>query len=134
MQSALLIPQKAVSRDNRGRPVARVLTKNTPPLKADADDAAKEAYNKEVEALKEADVYRVEPRLLGLDRVIGNRWLVLSGLKAGDILLVEGLARPGQLVKGAPADAKALEKIEPEAQRKSSAPKKSGEILSETGK
>ena len=131
---ALLVPQRAVSRDNAGRPIARVLTKNTPPLKEDADAAAKDNHAKEVEALKQDGVYRVEARMLGLDRVINNEWLLLSGLKPGDLLLVDGLARPGQLVNGSPVEKKSLPKAEPQAERRSAAPKKGGEVIPETGK
>lgn len=43
---------------------------------------------------------QVERRRLQLGRAVGNRWLVTSGLAAGDRLIVEGLqrARPGQPV------------------------------------
>jgi membrane fusion protein (multidrug efflux system) len=35
----------------------------------------------------------VERRRLELARAVGNQWLVTSGLKAGDRLIVEGLQR-----------------------------------------
>jgi membrane fusion protein (multidrug efflux system) len=38
---------------------------------------------------------KVEPRKLVADRAIGDRWLVTSGLKAGDRLIVEGLNKIG---------------------------------------
>ena len=38
---------------------------------------------------------KVEPRVLVADRAIGDRWLVTSGLKAGDRLIVEGLNKIG---------------------------------------
>lgn len=43
---------------------------------------------------------KVERRRLQLARVVGNQWLVTSGLKVGDRLIVEGLqrARAGQTV------------------------------------
>jgi membrane fusion protein (multidrug efflux system) len=43
---------------------------------------------------------KVERRRLELARAVGNQWLVTSGLKAGDRLIVEGLqrARPDQTV------------------------------------
>ncbi len=133
MSGALRVPQKALSRDNAGRAVARVLTKNSSPLPQNADDAAKKAHDQEVEALKKDGVYKVEPRLLGLDRVIDNEWLILSGLEAGDLVLVDGLARPGQLVQATPVEKKDVAK-DPIAQRKSAAPKKSGEVVPEAGK
>jgi membrane fusion protein (multidrug efflux system) len=49
----------------------------------------------------------VEPRLLTLDRAIGDKWLVTGGLAVGDRLIVEGLlkARPGAPVKAVPFEA-----------------------------
>jgi membrane fusion protein, multidrug efflux system len=38
---------------------------------------------------------KVEPRTLVADRAIGDRWLVTSGLAAGDKLIVEGLNKIG---------------------------------------
>lgn len=48
---------------------------------------------------------KVERRRLVLERAVGNQWLVTSGLKVGDQLIVEGLqrARPNQPVKPVPA-------------------------------
>ncbi|MDL2316203.1 efflux RND transporter periplasmic adaptor subunit [Desulfovibrio sp. OttesenSCG-928-A18] len=48
------------------------------------------------------DLFRVERRELTLLRTYGNRWIVKSGLAAGDLLIVEGLqkALSGELVKG----------------------------------
>jgi len=42
----------------------------------------------------------VELRPLQTDRAVGDQWLVTSGLKAGDRVIVEGLqsARPGTKV------------------------------------
>lgn len=70
---ALLIPQRAVSRNERGEPVALVVGSDN----------------------------KVAQRVLKTDRVIGNDWLVTSGLKAGDRIVMEGsqLARPGATVK-----------------------------------
>jgi membrane fusion protein (multidrug efflux system) len=44
---------------------------------------------------------KVEPRTLATDRAIGDRWLVTSGLAAGDKLIVEGLNKvgPGMAVR-----------------------------------
>jgi membrane fusion protein (multidrug efflux system) len=46
----------------------------------------------------------VQLRLLTLDRAVGNRWLVTSGLQAGELVIVEGSqrARPGTTVKTVP--------------------------------
>jgi membrane fusion protein (multidrug efflux system) len=46
---------------------------------------------------------KVEQRNVTTDRVIGDKWIVTSGLKPGDKLIVEGLLnlRPGSTVKPA---------------------------------
>jgi membrane fusion protein (multidrug efflux system) len=66
---AILIPQQAVVRDPKGNPMAMLVG-------ADAT---------------------VQPRMLTLDRAIGDQWLVTAGLSAGDRVIVEGFqrARPG---------------------------------------
>jgi len=73
---ALLVPQQGVSRDTKGNPYA--LTVN--------------GENK------------VEQRPLELDRTVGDRWLVRTGLAAGDRVVVEGQlrVRPGATVKVVP--------------------------------
>lgn len=70
---AVLVPQRGVSRDTRGNPTALVVG---------AGDV-------------------VELRQLELDRSVGNEWLVRSGLKDGDRLIVEGVqkVRPGVKAK-----------------------------------
>lgn len=47
---------------------------------------------------------KVEQRVLTIDRAVGDKWLVTSGLAAGDRLIVEGLqkVRPGMPVKTVP--------------------------------
>lgn len=47
-------------------------------------------------------LYRVERRHVQLERAFGHRWIVSSGLNAGDVLIVEGIQKaiPGELVKG----------------------------------
>ena len=74
---ALLVPQRAVTRDQTGRPLALVV-----------DSAGK-----------------VERRQLEADRAVGDSWLITKGLSAGDRVIVEGLqkARPGATVKVVPA-------------------------------
>lgn len=71
--NALLIPQQAVSRDVKGNPMTFIVNSQ----------------------------HKAEPRPLTIDRAIGNQWLVLSGLTAGDRVIVEGMqkARPGSTVK-----------------------------------
>jgi membrane fusion protein (multidrug efflux system) len=75
-ERAMLIPQQAVSRDPKGNPLALVVNEGG----------------------------KVEHRLLGLERAIRDRWLVTSGLKKGDRVVVEGLqkVRPGVTVKTVP--------------------------------
>jgi membrane fusion protein (multidrug efflux system) len=75
---AILVPQQGVSRNPKGEPVALVL-----------DEAG-----------------TVRQRMLKLDRAIGDKWLVSSGVSAGDRLIVEGMlnVRPGAAVKAVPLD------------------------------
>ncbi|MGA3144372.1 MAG: efflux RND transporter periplasmic adaptor subunit [Verrucomicrobiota bacterium] len=75
---AILIPQQAVSRDTKGNPMALIV------------NAAGQ----------------VEQRLLGLDRAIGDQWLVSAGLAPGDRVITEGMlkVRPGAVVKAVPFD------------------------------
>jgi len=76
-ENAILVPQAAVSRDSKGNPlVMNVKPDNT-----------------------------VESRPIQVSRVVGDKWLVTSGLAAGDRVIVEGLqkAKPGAKVK--PVDA-----------------------------
>ncbi|MDL2279222.1 efflux RND transporter periplasmic adaptor subunit [Desulfovibrio sp. OttesenSCG-928-G11] len=88
--NAVLIPQKAVVRNNRGLPTARVLSKN----------ATLE---------NQPDVYNCSTVILTIDRPIGSEWLVTDGLKKGDLLLVDGIQKvlAGKPVKAVPADAPA---------------------------
>jgi membrane fusion protein (multidrug efflux system) len=77
-EQAILVPQQGVSRDSKGNPFALIV-----------DAESKAAF-----------------RPLTLDRAIGDKWLVSSGLAPGDRLIVEGLLmlRPGMVVKAAPFD------------------------------
>ncbi|HON05604.1 MAG TPA: efflux transporter periplasmic adaptor subunit, partial [bacterium] len=47
---------------------------------------------------------KVEQRILVADETVGTNWLIRSGLKAGDRVIVEGLlrVRPGSPVKTVP--------------------------------
>lgn len=60
-------------------------------------------------ALVVGESNKAERRRLTLSRAVGNQWLVTSGLKAGDQLIVEGLqrVRPDQLVRPVPAGSSA---------------------------
>lgn len=72
-KKALLVPQQAVSRDPKGNPVALIV---------DAEG-------------------KVQQRMLTVDRTIGDKWLVSSGIAQGDRVIVEGIqkVRPGASVK-----------------------------------
>jgi membrane fusion protein (multidrug efflux system) len=72
---ALLVPQQAVMRDTKGSPIAWIVNKDN----------------------------KVEQRTLELDRPIGDKWLVSSGLAPGDRVVVEGFqkARVGDPVPAA---------------------------------
>jgi membrane fusion protein (multidrug efflux system) len=71
--AALLAPQQSISRNARGEAIAMVVAKNN----------------------------QVEQRSVITGRAIGNNWLVVSGLSAGDRLIVEGLSKvhPGDPVR-----------------------------------
>lgn len=58
-------------------------------------------------------LFRVERRDIRLERTFGNRWIVGSGLNAGDFLVVEGFQKaiPGELVKGTPTQDATTEAI-----------------------
>jgi membrane fusion protein (multidrug efflux system) len=77
--NAVLVPQRAVARDQNGRPTALVVL---------ADN-------------------KVERRTLETDRVIGDSWLVTKGVGPGDRVIVEGLqkVRPGATVVPGPVAA-----------------------------
>jgi membrane fusion protein, multidrug efflux system len=76
-EAGLLVPQQAVTRDEKGEPTAMVVN----------------AQNK------------AELRVLKTDRAVGDSWLVVSGVRAGDRVIVQGLQRvqPGDTVKPVPA-------------------------------
>jgi membrane fusion protein (multidrug efflux system) len=71
-QQALLVPERGVTHDQRGEPVALIVG----------------AGNK------------VEQRTLQTDRVVGNQWLVVGGIQPGDRVVVSGVqkAHPGDEV------------------------------------
>ncbi|MBK0052719.1 efflux RND transporter periplasmic adaptor subunit [Stenotrophomonas sp. S39] len=64
-EQALLVPQRTVSRDNQGRPY--VLTVD----------------NEQI----------VRQQSVVVDRAVGNRWLISSGIKPGDRLIEEGIQK-----------------------------------------
>lgn len=75
-KKAVLIPQQAVSRDPKGNPITLIVDKNS----------------------------TVQQKQLILDRPIGDKWLVSSGLEPGDRVIVEGIlkVKPGIPVKAVP--------------------------------
>jgi membrane fusion protein (multidrug efflux system) len=78
---AILVPQQAISRDQKGLPFALVVGADR----------------------------KVERRQITADRAVGDAWLVTAGLKRGEQVIVEGLqkVRPGAEVKPVPAGAAA---------------------------
>ena len=74
--NGILVPQRAVSRDEKGLATVMVIG----------------AGNK------------VEVRTLQTSRAIGDNWLATSGIKSGDKIIVEGgmMLRPGMPVQGKP--------------------------------
>ena len=78
---AVLVPQQGIARDPRGAATAMVVGKDG----------------------------KVEARTVTVSRTVGDQWLVESGLKAGDKVIVEGLQKiaPGAPVKAVEAGAKA---------------------------
>jgi membrane fusion protein (multidrug efflux system) len=80
----MLVPQKAVSRDDKGQPTVLVVGPDN----------------------------KLQPRSLQAPRTVGTNWLVTSGIKPGDRVVVEGaqVLQPGASVKPVPyresADAK----------------------------
>ena len=77
LKDALLAPQRGITRDPKGNATAMVVGK---------DD-------------------KVEMRNVTTARAVGDQWLVTSGLKAGDRVIVEGLQKIGP---GAPVQATEL--------------------------
>lgn len=80
---ALLVPQRAVTRDRTGRATALVVV--------DAGNGTE----------------KVQLRPLQVDRAVGDAWLVTQGIAAGDRVIVEGLqqVKPGVTVRAVPAPA-----------------------------
>jgi membrane fusion protein (multidrug efflux system) len=76
IDKAILVPQQGVSRDPKGNAIALIV-----------DTEGK-----------------VQQRMITVDRAIGVRWLVASGLAPGERLIIEGVqkVRPGTSVKTVP--------------------------------
>jgi len=78
-EQAILVPQRATSRNPAGEAVVMLV-------------GAEE---------------KVEPRVIKVERTVGDNWLVEDGIKAGDRVIIEGLnglipVRPGAVVKAVP--------------------------------
>jgi membrane fusion protein (multidrug efflux system) len=90
-QQALLVPVPGVTHDQRGEPVALIVGVGN----------------------------KVEQRTLKTDRVVGDQWLIIGGIKPGDRVVVSGVqkAHPGDEVKpvetGQAAAARAAAPTEP---------------------
>ncbi len=76
VDKAILVPQQGVSRDPKGNPITLIV---------DAEG-------------------KVRQQMITVDRTIGDKWLVASGLKPGDQVIVEGRqkVRPGSSVRTVP--------------------------------
>ena len=72
-EHAILIPRQAVSRNPKGEPMALIVS------------------GEEI----------VQQRMITLNRMLGDQWLVSSGLQPGDRVITEGAqqVRPGAKVK-----------------------------------
>jgi membrane fusion protein (multidrug efflux system) len=75
---ALLVPQRAVSRDEKGQATVMIVGKDN----------------------------KAEPRVIQTSRAQGDNWIVTGGLKPGDKVIVEGgmMLRPGMPVQAKPWD------------------------------
>ena len=90
---AILVPQRAVSRNNRGLPYVRILVPQKKGAKATTET-----------------LYDVEQRIVEIDRSIDNQWLISNGLRAGEKLIVDGFAK---IKVGQPVKAKPLQRNAP---------------------
>jgi membrane fusion protein (multidrug efflux system) len=93
---AMLVPQRAVSRDEKGQATVMVIG---------ADN-------------------KVQPRTLQTTRTVGDNWLVTGGVKPGDKIIVEGgmMLRPGMPVQGKPWNPNAKPAGAPPQQGQAQAP------------
>ena len=72
-ENAILVSQQAVSRDTKGNPYVLLVDRQN----------------------------KIQQQMITVDRTIGDKWLVSSGLTSGDRVVMEGSqkARPGTSVK-----------------------------------
>lgn len=94
--NVILAPQQGISRDPKGNPVALIVDSES----------------------------KVELRAVTVDRAIGDKWVVSSGLSSGDRLIVEGIqrVRPGVPVKAVPFEAQ--QKESPGSEKAANSPAK----------
>ncbi len=80
VEQAILVPQQGVSRTPKGDPISLVVDESS----------------------------TVQQRMLTLNRAIGDKWLISSGLSAGERVIVEGMlnVRPGVVVKAVSLDSR----------------------------
>jgi membrane fusion protein (multidrug efflux system) len=83
VENAILVPQQAVTRNTKGEPTLFVVGSDN----------------------------KAEVRVIETSRSVGNQWMVSSGLKAGDKVIVDNLqrVRAGAEVKAVPAAAPATQ-------------------------
>ncbi|QKX18259.1 efflux RND transporter periplasmic adaptor subunit [Microbulbifer sp. YPW1] len=113
-QNAILVPQQGIARDPKGNTSAMVLGEGN----------------------------AVEVRPVQVSQTVGSNWLVESGLKAGDRVIVEGLQKirpgvvvnPGEAVTPAPVDLPAPGNSAAEATTSQSSSSESPEQAGETRK
>ncbi|WP_422505425.1 efflux RND transporter periplasmic adaptor subunit [Stenotrophomonas sp. GZD-301] len=88
-EGGIVVPQRAVSRDNEGKATALVVGSD----------------NKLVQ------------RSVVVDRALGSDWLITEGLKPGERLVIDGgqRAKPGDVVKPLPVSAKGASAAKPTA-------------------
>ena len=93
IDNAVLVPQGSVGSDGSGGHYVLVVKKGLPPGMEESGNSADD------------EAHHVSRREVELDRARGNRWLIKSGLEAGEMLVVEGMQKavPDQPVKAIPA-------------------------------
>lgn len=96
LENAVLIPQRALTHDQRGNAEVHVLSKENPA-------PPPEGEGEKTQPLA-ADQYYAVLRQVVVDRDYGRDWLISSGLKPGDLVVVDGLQKlaPGSVVRGEP--------------------------------
>ena len=101
LDEAILVPQRAVTYDQRGAAEVHVLSKESPPPVPEAEAGAESGPQEKPRPLA-ADEYYVALRKVVVDRDYERSWLITSGLAPGDLVVVDGLQKmaPGAVVRG----------------------------------